>query len=147
MRGLMCVLVAAMTLLAVRPARAFTAEQVAAFLRHANPDCTVNVVSSLTGPVRGADTPVTIVKYGVEGCGGGNNWTVALAVLHDAGHGQVAAFEDARLRLPIVDRVGLSGGTIQVRTLDWGPRDAHCCPSVHGSLRLIVRGDSLVAVP
>ena len=75
----------------------------------------MNVVAALTGPVAGADAPVAIVKYGVEGCGSVNNWTVALAALHDSGYGQVASYDADRLRPPIIDRVELSGGAVRCK--------------------------------
>lgn len=124
-------------------AHALTSQQVSSYLEASNKGCTLtSTFPGVVGRVRGSDREVTVVRYGIEGCGGGNNHGTPLAVLYDAGAGRVAAFEN-RLPLGELSAVSIRNGVIVANTLEFAPSDPHCCPSRKGTYRVVVTGNQL----
>ncbi len=141
------VIIASLSVLALgtgTQARALTPQQVSSYLEASNQGCTlISTFPGVVGRVRGSDREVTVVRYGIEGCGGGgNNHGTPLAVLYDAGGGRVGAFEN-RLPLGEVSAVAIRNGVIVANTLEFAPSDPHCCPSRKGTYRVVVTGNQL----
>jgi hypothetical protein len=104
--------------------------------RRPNQDCSIQGYEEFfRGAIPGFSQPVIIAAYTIEGCGGGNNWGRAVSVFYSAG-GSVREFKQPSpgVRGPdIGDKHGVtvSGDRLTVRYSDYGPNDAHCCPSLH----------------
>ena len=135
---------AAFTAFAGRPAHALTTAQAQAYLLQANPTCAVSAFPPIAGHVQGASMEVSVLKYTVEGCQGGNNHFTTLAVLYDAGSGRVAAYDNRSLPAEDVESVAVRDGRILIATLVYGPSDPRCCPSRKASYVVVVSQGKLV---
>jgi hypothetical protein len=89
------------------------------------------------------------VLYTIEGAGGGNNYTQYLAVfvrlegkLIPTAHAVVGGkgYRAAHLE-------GIGDNVIHLTTLNYGPHDAMCCPSIKGSARFVLADGKLVSQP
>ena len=124
-------------------AQALTRSQVQTYLAAANKGCTVTADPATVGHIAGTDKEVTIVRYGVEGCGGGNSHAMPIAVLFDAGGGRVGSYP-ITMTMGDVERYEINAsGTLVVHTLEYGPNDPRCCPSRKGTFALAVVGGKL----
>ena len=140
------VIYAAIALLSVAAsgsAHALTKSQVQNYLAAANKGCTVTADPATVGHIAGTDKEVTIVRHGVEGCGGSNVGTTMIAVLFDAGGGRVGSYPNT-MQMGAVERYEINAsGTLVVHTLEYGPNDPRCCPSRKGTFALAVVGGKL----
>jgi hypothetical protein len=124
-------------------AHAMTKSQVQSYLAAANRGCTVTADPAAVGHIAGTDKEVTIVRYGVESCGGGNNHIMSLAVLFDAGGGRIGSYP-ITMAMGDVERYEINAsGTLVVHTAEYGPNDPRCCPSRKGTFALVVVGGKL----
>jgi hypothetical protein len=124
-----CALVAA-------PAAAQSSTSIQAFLRQSAPSCQlVGYEENYRGIMAGAEGPVAVATYTLEGCGGGSNWSRTVDVFQDAGGGKVRHFKPPNPPIEGPD-IGNRGGVVvssdhfTVQALTLGPDDAHCCPTV-----------------
>ena len=135
--------IAFLALSALNDAHAMTPSQVRTYLASANKGCTVTPDPGTVGHIAGTEREVTIVRYGVEGCGGGNNHAMPIAVLFDAGGGKVGSYP-ITMTMGDVERYEINAsGTLVVHTLEYGPNDPRCCPSRKGTFALAVRGGKM----
>ena len=125
-------------------AHALTRAQIQNYLDATNKGCTITMDPGTVGHITGSDKEITIVRYGVESCGGGNNHAMPITVLFDAGGGKVGSYP-ITMKMGDVDRYEInSSGTLVVHTLEFGPNDPRCCPSRKGTFALAVHDGKLV---
>lgn len=128
---------------AFNDANALTSSQIQNYLAAANKGCSLSVYPATVGHISGTDKEVTIVRYGIEGCGGGNNHAMPIAVLYDAGGGKVGSYP-ITMTMGDVEKYEINAsGTLVVHTVEYGPNDPRCCPSRKGTFALAVRGGKL----
>lgn len=133
-----CVVV--LTLVSVgHPCFAVTPDQAKVWFESTNSGCQEGGVGAVkSGRVRGSDKEVTVVEYGCHGgSGGGSAKNFGFAVLYGTGRG-VASYPRGRLPFQNVESVSIQEGFIVVNTIDYGPRDPGCCPTVKGSYRAVI---------
>ena len=142
MQPTLAVLVVA-ALVAPGSAHALTKAQVEGYLAAANQGCFLGADPGTTGRIAGADREVTVVRYGTEGCFGGNNHAAPIAVLFDAGGGRIGSYPVA-VTMGDVDRYEIdASGRLVVRTVEHGPTDPRCCPSRKRTYTLAIRNGKL----
>jgi len=105
---------------------------------------------SFHGAIPGADQPVTIASYTLEGCGGGNDYARTVVVFYETG-GQVRQYKPPSPGISgpdVDDRNGVvvSGDQITVRYSDYGPGDARCCPTLKRTARYRLTNGGIVPV-
>lgn len=103
-------------------------------LSQQNKECTLYAYKEhYRGTIPGADQPVTIAGYTLEGCNGGNNWGRTFGVFYEMG-GKVREYKypSEPMPGPDIDRrsVTVRGDQITVRYSERGPNDAYCCPTL-----------------
>lgn len=134
----------AAALLLAMPAMAQSEAAIRAQIAAANRGCTVNGPQVMhRGPVAGGTAPVAVATYGLEGCGGGNNWVSTFGVFAQQGGRVVELRMPSPPRWP-VDGVRVEGGMIVVSGLDYGPNDGRCCPSIRRQARYALSGGTVV---
>jgi hypothetical protein len=130
--------------LSAAPALAQTESAIRAQIAAANRGCDVNGPQIVhRGALPGAPGPVAVATYGLEGCGGGNNWSSTFGVFAEQG-GRVVAYRVASPPRWPVDGVRVEGGMLVVSGLDYGPNDPRCCPSIRRQARYTLSGGSVV---
>jgi hypothetical protein len=133
--------------LAATPAAAQSQAALRAHIAATNRGCTVNGPQVVhRGPLPGAAEPVVVATYGLESCGGGNDWLSTFGVFAQQG----GRFVSLPIRNPprwVVDGVRVDGGVLVVRGLDYGPDDGRCCPSIRREARFRLSGGTVVPVP
>ncbi len=137
--------------LLVPPAQAQSDEAIRQYLRR---DCVLNSMEvAYRGPLKGARGPVAVVMYSIEYCGGGNNWFNRFGVFYKAGN-RVALYPVRDVERHgagpwewQVNAVQVEGGRLVVSGRDFGPDDAHCCPTLQRRLSFVVQGHSVVPAP
>jgi hypothetical protein len=99
----------------------------------------------VTGDLTHDGQPETVVLYTIEGQGGSNLHIQYLAVftrrngkLSPLAHADVGGKSTRGIELRSVDN-----NSILLDTLNYGPRDASCCPSVKGTTRYVLSGGRL----
>jgi len=87
----------------------------------------------------------TVVLYTIEGQGGSNNYVQYLAVFARSKGGLVAVTHTAigGKSARSVEQMSVDDNAIQLETLGYGPKDASCCPSVKGTMRYVLVGNTL----
>jgi hypothetical protein len=87
----------------------------------------------------------TVVLYTIEGQNGSNNYVQYLAVFA-AGKGGAVAITHTEVggkSNRSIEDVSVVANAIQLTTLNYGPRDASCCPSIKGKARYVLVGNRL----
>ena len=89
--------------------------------------------------------PETVVLYTIEGQGGSNLYIQYLAVfvrrngkLSSRAHAEVGGKSARGVELNSVEK-----NSILLDTLNYGPKDASCCPSIKGTTRYVLSGSRL----
>jgi hypothetical protein len=88
----------------------------------------------------------TVVLYTIEGQGGSNNYIQYLAVFLGRNNALVYATHRAvggKNRRDI-ELVSITDGAINLKTMDYGPRDPSCCPTIKGSASYSFSNGALV---
>jgi hypothetical protein len=87
----------------------------------------------------------TVVLYTIEGQNGSNNYVQYLAVFATAKGGPVAVThaEGGGKSNRSIEELSVAGNAIQLATLNYGPKDASCCPSIKGTARYVLVGNRL----
>ncbi len=106
-------------------------------------ECTLSEdgLTAVSGRLSGIDADVVVTTFPLEGCGGGNNWGIVLAVL------AVRNDEPAKLAAtggPGFDEVSIVDGQVSAVVTDYAPGDARCCPSIKARTAFAISGDKLV---
>ena len=104
-------------------------EAVISLVKRTNKDCSVDRYRTIfRGVFPGADMPVTIATFAVEGCGGGSNGGGSFGVFSGEG---VTVVEWPQSPIPAgrVDGIELAGGKLLVQWMAFKPTDPMCCPS------------------
>lgn len=99
----------------------------------------------MTGDLTHDGQPETVVLYTIEGQGGSNLHIQYLAVftrrngrLSPLTHADVGGKSTRGIELRSVEN-----NSIMLDTLNYGPKDASCCPSVKGTTRYVLAGGRL----
>ena len=99
----------------------------------------------IVGNLNNDDSPETVVLYTIESQGGTNNYVQYIAVFVRL-NGKLAPLT----RAPVggksrrsIELVTVDHKAIQLETLDYGPNDASCCPSIKGKSQYILVGRTL----
>jgi len=99
----------------------------------------------IVGNLNNDDSPETVVLYTIESQGGTNNYVQYIAVFVRR-NGKLAPLT----RAPVggksrrsIELVTVDHKAIQLETLDYGPNDASCCPSIKGKSQYILVGRTL----
>jgi hypothetical protein len=99
----------------------------------------------VTGDLTHDGQPETVVLYTIEGQGGSNLYIQYLAVfvrlkgnLLPLTHADVGGKSTRGVELASVEN-----NSILLDTLNYGPKDASCCPSVKGTTRYVLSGGKL----
>jgi len=97
----------------------------------------------IVGNLNNDDSPETVVLYTIESQGGTNNYVQYIAVFVRR-NGKLAPLTRAAVggkSRRSVELISIDHKTIQLETLDYGPNDASCCPSIRGRTQyVLVRG-------
>jgi len=99
----------------------------------------------VVGNLANADSPETVVLYTIESQRGTNNYVQYLAVFVRR-NGKLAPLTRAVVggkSRRSVEHLSVDHKTIQLETLDYGPNDASCCPSIRGRTQYILVGRTL----
>jgi hypothetical protein len=101
----------------------------------------------VAGDLNHDGVPDLSVLYTIEGAGGGNNYTQYLAVflrvdgkLVPTAHAAVGGKGERAVHL-----ASIKDDVIFLMTLEYGPHDAMCCPSIKGSARFVLADGKLVS--
>ena len=99
----------------------------------------------IVGNLNNDDSPETVVLYTIESQGGTNNYVQYIAVFVRR-NGKLAPLT----RAPVggksrrsIELITVDHKAIQLETLDYGPNDASCCPSIKGKSQYILVGRTL----
>jgi hypothetical protein len=99
----------------------------------------------VTGNLTRDGQPETVVLYTIEGQGGSNLYIQYLAVfvrrkgkLSPLTHMDVGGKSTRGVEL-----ISVENNSILLDTLNYGPKDASCCPSVKGTTRYVLSGGKL----
>ena len=99
----------------------------------------------IVGNLNNDDSPETVVLYTIESQGGTNNYVQYIAFFVRR-NGKLAPLT----RAPVggksrrsIELVTVDHKAIQLETLDYGPNDASCCPSIKGKSQYILVGRTL----
>ena len=104
-------------------------EAVISLERRMNKDCSVDRYRTVfRGAFPGADVPVTIATFAVEGCGGGSNGGGSFGVFSGEG-GTVVEWPQSPIPAGRVSGIELAGGKLLVQWMAFKPTDPMCCPS------------------
>ncbi len=90
-------------------------------------------------------TPETAVLYTIEGQGGSNLYLQYVAVFVRK-NGRLEASTHAEVggkSTRSVEQISIAGNTIRLDTLEYGPKDAACCPSAKGKTTYVLRDNRL----
>jgi hypothetical protein len=100
---------------------------------------------AVTGDLNHDGVADTAVVYTIEGQNGSNNYIQYLAVFLGTRHGLVHAAHQ-----PIggknhreVELVSIEDGQIKLNTVDYGPKDPSCCPTIKGTTSYSLVGRQL----
>ena len=99
----------------------------------------------VTGDLNHDGEPETVVLYTIEGQGGSNLYIQYLAVFVRK-NGKLAPLTHADVggkSTRGVELTSVENNSILLDTLNYGPKDASCCPSVKGTTRYILSGATL----
>ncbi len=129
------------------PALAQGEAAIRAALQRENAGCEITSLRiAHRGALPGLPVPAVVATYGVEGCGGGNNWAAALVVLARRPDGLQPLPLPPALRLPaVVARAEVRRGRILVTGLDYAPADPRCCPSLQRRVSLALQDGQVTA--
>src|SRR5689334_20562294 len=99
----------------------------------------------VTGDLTRDGQPETVVLYTIEGQGGSNLYIQYLAVfvrrngkLSPLTHMDVGGKSTRGVEL-----ISVKNNSILLDTLNYGPKDASCCPSIKGTTRYVLSGTTL----
>jgi hypothetical protein len=98
-----------------------------------------------TGDLNHDGQPEIVVLYTIEGQGGSNLHIQYLAVFQRR-NGKLAPMTHVDVggkSTRAVEQISVKNNSITLDTLDYGPKDASCCPSVKGVTRYILVGTRL----
>ena len=100
----------------------------------------------VTGDLNHDGVPDTAVLYTIEGQDGSNNYIQYLAVfvstkkgLRYAAHRPVGGKNRREAEL-----TSITDGMINLKTVDYGPRDPSCCPMIKGSTKFALNAGKLL---
>jgi hypothetical protein len=100
------------------------------------------------GTMPGANQPIGIASYTIEGCNGGNGYARTIGVFYEAG-GKIRQMK--RPSAPIVgpdvdDPTGVTvqGDQITIQYSAYAPDDARCCPSLKKTAHYKLANDAIV---
>lgn len=99
----------------------------------------------LVGDLTHDGEPETVVLYTIEGQGGSNLYLQYLAVFVRR-KGKLAPLTHANVggkSVRSVELTAVGSNSILLDTLNYGPKDASCCPSVKGTTRYVLSGGTL----
>jgi hypothetical protein len=105
------------------------------------PDARKVVIGDLTHDGQ----PETVVLYTIEGQGGSNLHIQYLAVFVRR-NGKLSAFTHMDVggkSTRGVEMISVENNSILLDTLNYGPKDASCCPSIKGTTRYVLSGARL----
>jgi hypothetical protein len=125
---------------------AISSAQILAYLRGQNQTCEVSIDKSkmISGYIKGSSKLITVIPFGVESCGGGNNWfTDFLAFYDDGGTMVVIPHRSTAME----QSVFIKNSEVSAHSLEYGPNDPHCCPSLVRHYRFVDQGNKLVLAP
>lgn len=96
------------------------------------------VRKSCEGDLNGDGHSDVVVIYTIEGVGGGNDWTQYATVMTSTpqGFGATMPKEIGDKSVRAVDGCTIAAPMIELDVKTYGPKDASCCPSVPGKVRL-----------
>jgi hypothetical protein len=100
---------------------------------------------TVTGDLNHDGTDDTAVLYTIEGQGGSNNYIQYLAVFLATKKGLVHAAhrEVGGKNYRGVELVSIDNGFIILDTVDYGPKDPSCCPTIKGTTRYLLEAGKL----
>ena len=99
----------------------------------------------LAGDLTHDGEPETVVLYTIEGQGGSNLYLQYLAVFVRR-NGKLAPLTHLEVggkSVRSVELTAVGSNSILLDTLNYGPKDASCCPSVKGTTRYVLSGGTL----
>src|ERR1051325_965700 len=99
----------------------------------------------VTGDLTHDGEPETVVLYTIEGQGGNNQYIQYLAVFVQR-KGKLAPLTHVEVggkSARAVELTTVNSNSILLDTLNYGPKDASCCPSVKGTTRYVLSGGTL----
>src|SRR5262245_50659939 len=99
----------------------------------------------VTGDLTHDGLPETVVLYTIEGQGGSNLYIQYLAVFMQR-NGKLTPLTHADVggkSARGVELASVENNSILLNTLNYGPKDASCCPSIKGTSRYVLSGGTL----
>jgi hypothetical protein len=90
--------------------------------------CAVSAHKTFFEDVTGDGVNDIVIGYGVEGCGGGNHNESKVAILALRNGKYVTVYDNIQSLAGNV--VAVHNGQIIIDTVEYGPNDARCCPSI-----------------
>ena len=98
-----------------------------------------------TGDLNNDKTPETVVLYTIESQGGSNNYIQYIAVfIRRNGNLTLLTRTEAGSKTGrAVESMAVGNQAIELDTLDYGPQDPSCCPTIKGKTKYILVGRRL----
>ncbi|MBN9562614.1 MAG: hypothetical protein J0H14_18085 [Alphaproteobacteria bacterium] len=107
-----------------------TAAEIQKYLAQQSKECSLYAYQeNFRGMIPGMPQAITVASYTIESCNGGNNAFRTVGVFYEE-NGKVRQFMGPRHPISGPVSVTIHGDRLTVHSLEYGPNDARCCPTV-----------------